>query len=183
MERTMKLPGFTAQATLAGSGRHRRGRVMEMQAEAGMVVPASHWGEFKADHCRKMSDCNPDGSCVGNGLRQFSAILWDIPWGRSWEAECNETPPPAVINGVTFTKPSRCVNTGFNMWGEFDVPDSTCPCGTAYPICLQNPSSCQDSSIIACSQQLAQMGCWSLPGCRFISWCQPSGRCTTSSFP
>jgi hypothetical protein len=76
-------------------------------------VSASRWGEFKADHC------------TGFGQRQYSAILWDIPWGRSWEAECANS--GANIHGYDFDRPARCVNTVTNMWGEFDVPDDSCP--------------------------------------------------------
>jgi len=71
-----------------------------------------HWGNFQANQC------------VGKGERQFSAILWGIPWGVSWEAECAKM--PAEINGQHFGSPSRCVNKTVNMWGEFDVPDESC---------------------------------------------------------
>jgi len=175
----MRLPGFTAPASLAGSGRHLPGRVLDTPEEAGLVVPASYWGEFQSDACTKQSACDANGNCVGNGLRQYSAILWGIPWGRSWEAECNETPPPAVINGVTYPKPSRCVNTGFNMWGQFDVPDSSCPCGNSYRVCWQRGgSSCDFGSISACSLQKAYATCaqW---GCKVNSSCNSiTGRCT-----
>jgi hypothetical protein len=70
-----------------------------------------HWGDFKKDHC------------TSTGTRQYSAILWDIPWGQSWDDACKAK--PATVKGHTFSAPSRCKNTG-NMWGEFDVPDSSC---------------------------------------------------------
>jgi len=78
----------------------------------GVARAAVHWGEFKRDNCTKP------------GFRQYASILWDIPAGTSWEETCRKT--PAVVQGVSFSAPSRCVNTGFNMWGEFDVPDTTC---------------------------------------------------------
>ena len=71
----------------------------------------AHWGEFKKDKC----------SAVGK--RQYSAILWDI--SGSWEEACKKT--PANINGKHFAGPARCRNTASNMWGEFDVPDDSCP--------------------------------------------------------
>lgn len=80
----------------------------------GFVSTASaqeHWGGFSA------------GDCTGNGLRQFSAILWDIPWGQSWEQACAQM--PADINGHHFDAPARCVTTT-NEWGQFDVPDPSC---------------------------------------------------------
>ena len=181
METTIRLPGFTAEAALGGSGRHLPGRVVEMAAEVGLVVPAAvpHWGDFKDDYCRKMSDCNPDGSCVGNGLRQFSAILWDIPWGVDWKWFCENTVVPAVINGQVVQRvPDRCVHSGFNMWGEFDIPDPTCPCGTGYQVCMRDPlRGCnQWVTIFACSEQQARAGCAAWPGCVFNGRCI-GGRC------
>jgi hypothetical protein len=80
----------------------------------GFVSTASagqHWGDFKADQC------------TASGLRQYSAILWDIPWGASWEQACAHM--PADINGHHFDAPARCVTT-INEWGQFDVPDPSC---------------------------------------------------------
>lgn len=73
-----------------------------------------YWGEFKEDDC----------TGIFPGTKQYSAILWDIPSGTSWEEACENT--GATINGHTFDHPARCVNTFFNMWGEFDVPDNSC---------------------------------------------------------
>lgn len=67
-----------------------------------------HWGTFKDDGCQAAN------------ARQFSAILWDIPSGQSWEDTCWQTP------GLEGRPPNRCVNTGFNMWGEWDVVDNSC---------------------------------------------------------
>lgn len=69
------------------------------------------WGDFQKDGQSKP------------GFRQYSSILWDIPWGVSWEQTCNNM--PAVVRGHQFSRPTRCINNGINMWGEFDVPDST----------------------------------------------------------
>ncbi len=72
------------------------------------------WGTFKRDQCTSI------------GKRQWSARLWDIPWGKSWEAACNST--PADVNGQHFDAPSRCKNVaGREMWGEFDLSDRSCP--------------------------------------------------------
>ncbi len=72
-----------------------------------------YWGTFQADHC------------VGFGRRQYSSILWNIPSEFTWEYACQNT--AATVNGQSFAHPSRCVNNGFNMWGQFDVQDSSCP--------------------------------------------------------
>ncbi|WP_437280609.1 VCBS repeat-containing protein [Sorangium sp. So ce375] len=89
-------------------------------------VPDSYcmptWGSFQAD------------SCTGLGVRQYSAILWGIQ-DISWEGACYHM--PAVVNGVTFDRPTRCVNTGINIWGQFDAPDSAC--GAVAPPALPNP--------------------------------------------
>ena len=91
-----------------------------LEALAPAAVNADqHWGDFRSEQCTRS----------GSGLRQFSAILWDIPWGRSWEDACAHM--PADINGNHFKAPSRCVKDnlfglGLNMWGQFDVPDPRC---------------------------------------------------------
>jgi len=77
-----------------------------------------HWGEFKRDHC------------TGTRTRQYSAILWDIPKTLSWERTCALT--EATVAGQVFSKPSRCVNTNLNEWGEFDVTDRIC--ALEYPL-------------------------------------------------
>ncbi|WP_340066461.1 DUF1353 domain-containing protein [Ascidiimonas aurantiaca] len=69
------------------------------------------WGDFQKDGQSKP------------GYRQYSSILWDIPSGVSWEDTCAHM--PATVRGHYFHKPSRCIHNGLNMWGEFDVPDST----------------------------------------------------------
>ena len=73
---------------------------------------ALRWGPFKKD------------ACVDWGKRQYSSILWDIPWGQSWEKTCAKT--GATIKGKHYPKPYRCVNTGGHMWGEFIVEDASC---------------------------------------------------------
>lgn len=80
-----------------------------------MAVNTAHaerWGSFKRDQC------------VSDSHRQYSAVLHDIPWGKSWEKACSNN--GATINGKAFSKPTRCVNSGTQMWGEFEVPDESC---------------------------------------------------------
>jgi microsomal dipeptidase-like Zn-dependent dipeptidase len=72
----------------------------------------AHWGDFKKDRC------------TDSGRRQYSAVLWDVPPNTTWERACRET--PATVQGTWFSKPKRCVNTGTNMWGEFEVDDTSC---------------------------------------------------------
>ncbi|GBF37685.1 membrane dipeptidase [Leptospira johnsonii] len=80
-----------------------------------------YWGTFKKDGC----------TAIFPGKRQYSAILYGIPSGQSWETTCANM--GATINGQVFTKPSRCKNTGFNMWGEFDLVDDSCEANWAAP--------------------------------------------------
>jgi hypothetical protein len=78
-----------------------------------------HWGTFKQDRC------------VAIGQRQYSARLLDA--GDNWEKACDDT--GAVISTPRgkrrFSKPARCKKVGvwpfLQMWGEFDVPDPSCP--------------------------------------------------------
>ncbi len=77
------------------------------------ALAAPYWGSTKADHCTSTT------------RRQHSSRLWDIPWGQSWEQSCAQT--PITINGHYFATPHRCVNVGgTSMWGEWDVPDTSC---------------------------------------------------------
>jgi hypothetical protein len=88
------------------------------------------WGEFEIPD----SNCAPnwgdfkDDGCVGPDVRQYSAILWEIPQGVSWEAACRQW--PAEISGrrgmQRFDRATRCINHAGNMWGEFDYVDDSC---------------------------------------------------------
>jgi hypothetical protein len=62
-------------------------------------------------------------ACLPNGTREWSAILWDIPGGESWEAACDAT---AASVGGQLRYPNRCV-TNTNVWGVWEVADSQCP--------------------------------------------------------
>ena len=75
----------------------------------------------------------PCGAALRNGTRTdcsriISYILWDIPWGKSWEATCAATPGPGPGWGV----PSYCYNDRLHIRGfwEFQFAPT---CGTACP--------------------------------------------------
>jgi hypothetical protein len=108
----MSMPGFTAEASLYGGGRHYMSPSYT-PASVDRIVPAQNWGGFQRD------------GCTAIGLRQHSAILWNIPWGKSWEDACRTT--PATIDGQSFSGAARCVNAWGHMWGQFDVQDPSCP--------------------------------------------------------
>ena len=91
---------------------HAEPLVALLRPEGVMAQAVPHWGNFQRDHR------------VREGYRQYSSVLWGIPSGQSWEASCAQM--PATVRGRYFPHPTRCVNTGMNMWGEFDVPDSSC---------------------------------------------------------
>jgi hypothetical protein len=81
---------------------------------AAPAAGAPHWGEWQV-------------ACTGNGEATYSAILWDIPFGASWEQACRDM--RTTIRGVTYATPSKCVNVGpgVSMWGEFHgVPEPSC---------------------------------------------------------
>ncbi|MCY1075836.1 membrane dipeptidase [Archangium lansingense] len=79
---------------------------------ASPALAAPYWGTFQSD------------ACTGVGQRQKSSVLWGIPSGTSWETACANT--GATIDGRWYARPNRCVRTSTNMWGEFDVPDTSC---------------------------------------------------------
>ena len=111
----MKLPGFTAEATL-GSGGHYRECAQHTAAPNQRVEAQMHWGAFKRDHCTDI------------GRRQYSAILWDIPAGMDWKEACETTPGSPA--GIEPRPPDRCNWSFFQQWGEWDVPvpaGSDCP--------------------------------------------------------
>jgi hypothetical protein len=98
-----------------------------------------------------------------NQTRIYSAILWDIPPGQDWKATCWKTPgwePP-----VAGRLPDRCPTSAF-QWGEWDVPDPSCP-GCKRPCYAY------------------QVGCWNGnyvrkccgPGCEGSDWWTTSEKC------
>ena len=123
----MSAPGFTAEAALLGPSGQYGAISSYTPASTGRVLPAINWGSFAREQCS------------ANGLRQYSARLWNIPWGWSWERACQTTlGSPA---GIPARPPDRCVNwgPGVSMWGQWDVPDTSCvpyrrpPTGPRYP--------------------------------------------------
>jgi hypothetical protein len=100
--------------------------VVLMLSLSSVAQAGVHWGKWKRDGCTKP------------GYRQYSSILWDIPWGASWEMTCTKT----MISGQTGAKGlpaghpekvSRCKNVGGRMWGEVDVRDNSCDLKTKAP--------------------------------------------------
>ncbi len=66
-----------------------------LSAFAFPALAAPHWGSFK------------DNGCVHKNLRSYSSVLWDIPWGQSWELTCANT--SAKVAGFRFSHPTACV--------------------------------------------------------------------------
>lgn len=87
------------------------------------------WGDHGCNYPQfKMDAC----SQYTAGARQYSARLCGVPWGVPWEDACAAT--GAVVQGVRFSRPSRCKNVlSAEMWGEFDVPDVNCNGGQPQP--------------------------------------------------
>ena len=92
---------------------------------------ALRWGDKQSGPC---------GVTLSNGYRFnctriVSYILWDIPWGKSWETTCAATPGPSG-----WPVPKRCMKVWPNIhirgYWEFKN-DPTCAggtnvCGTGY---------------------------------------------------
>ena len=73
--------------------------------------PAWRWGPARKD------------GCTGEGLRQISAPLRNVPPGMDAAAACKAA--PRNVMGIDFASPDRCVDDG-GMRGQWDVPDTTC---------------------------------------------------------
>lgn len=105
---TASLPACTA-ATDAGEDGVETPGVGQSSAAA---TASPHWGSFTRSNV-----------CRADGKRKWSAILWDIPWGASWEAACAKA--KGDPNHITPRVPDKCV-TSVNEWGEWYLNDATC---------------------------------------------------------
>jgi hypothetical protein len=113
----MTIPGFTAGATSAQTTSHNPYGIYRGDPLADAVIPATNWGSIADNGCQAGGQWD--------GTHKYSAILWNIPWGHSWEAACHSTPGPAGTP-VAGRLPNNCV-TGLNEWGEWYLPDNHCP--------------------------------------------------------
>ena len=89
------------------------------------ATAAARWGEISPE-----DGCCPDES--GLGYRTYAGILWDIPWGQSWDAVCLATPAKFTdVQGTVqrFDRPTRCGRCGLYECGYFAVRDATCDGG------------------------------------------------------
>jgi hypothetical protein len=90
---------------------------------------ALRWGDPQSSPC---------GATLSNGVktacsRIHSYILWDIPWGQSWETTCATTSGPFPEWGV----PKRCIkvwpNINIRGYWEFQYdPQCGTACGSSY---------------------------------------------------
>jgi len=123
---------------------------------------APYWGAFKKDSCTQ----------IFPGKRQYSSILYGIPSGTSWEATCAAT--GATVNGETFARPTRCVNTGLNMWGEFDVSDDSCEANWAAAVGTEyhthKDDGCQASGTYAGKRKYSSR-LWNIVGTTWEAAC------------
>jgi len=61
-----------------------------------------------------------DDGIIRDGVRQFSARLWNVPDGEDWQTAARRA--PAVVKRQYFNRPTRIVDKGaLGLWGEFDV--------------------------------------------------------------
>ncbi len=114
----MRIPGFTATVSINNQIKHNNHKTITKQNSfSNNIIPAApYWGEFKREGC----------VWFWNGYRKYSSILWGAT--GSWEKQCKET--PAYITNADGERgkyfADQCNNTGFNMWGVFYVPESSC---------------------------------------------------------
>ena|SRR5438034_3671613 len=138
----MSMPGFSAAASAyRGSG----GRWISTRNSAvtdDIIVPATNWGSIA------------DNGCQSDGTHKYSAIIWNVPWGQSWEAACASTPGPAG-SAVAGRLPNKCVNTGLNEWGEWYLADPAC-----HRTC---PYGCYEANV-ACTPPVLWNTCWCTSG-------------------
>ncbi len=109
----MSIPGFTSDTSLYRRGRryHVHCRYSDMKTNG--VEPSVNWGSIG------------DYGCARPGVHKYAAILWNIPWGQSWEKTCAVTPGPPGTP-VAGRSPDNCVNAGLNEWGEWYSRDPSC---------------------------------------------------------
>jgi hypothetical protein len=109
----MTLPGFIDKTHLSNTkGRYHETTSFRSRSAERIIPAIADWGPFQRDSCTRF------------GIRQWSSILWGLKWGEDWEDACADT--PAYVEGHQFRGATRCVNNGFNIWGQFDVPDPSC---------------------------------------------------------
>src|SRR4051812_42156193 len=53
-----------------------------------------------------------------DGPKRWGAILYDIPWGASWENTC------ATTAGLQNRPPDECMNLGTNIYGVWSIAQS-----------------------------------------------------------
>lgn len=70
-----------------------------------------HWGDIMPKGCSR----------VRRGYREWSAILWGIPWGDDWRVACRGT----FADDFPFGYPDRC-DINVYAWGVWYVRDSAC---------------------------------------------------------
>ena len=160
----MTIPGFTAGAPTAWRVSSYLGRhgIQYDRPQTDIVVLATNWGSIA------------DNGCQSNGTHKYSAILWNIPWGQSWETACHSTPGPAGTP-VAGRLPTDCV-TSLNEWGEWYLPDPHCPQPKPPP--PRCPAGCYESNV-ACIAGIVWNACWCYGGngmCPTGTW-WPAGVC------
>lgn len=115
----MRIPGFSGAVSLYRSSGQYAARGWSTQVQVGVVPSAIHWGSL-ANCYIGCWGCPVKSNTPANANNRYSAILWGIPWWQSWENTCKNTPGPqgTIVAGML---PTRCVNTIFNIWGEWDI--------------------------------------------------------------
>ena len=133
----MDIPGFTAKASLTNNSRQYynlfsdksfslTSSALQLQIDSS-CLRGTHWGDFERGPCR-------------GGQSRRSAVLYDIPWGCSWEDTCMAK--RATIDGQDVGTPEECINNGFNIHGIFHTPCSAPPPPPPPPPPCGGPTRC-----------------------------------------
>ena len=68
------------------------------------------------------------GTCNSQGYREYSAVVYNIPWSNSYNSDTWGTICPTVkanIGGKSYY-PDHCVKELTNVWAVYKVPDNSC---------------------------------------------------------
>lgn len=88
--------------------------------------------------------------CIGDGTRQYAAIITGSGYSGDWVAACRRT--TAFIKGADRTS-RNCQWAGGRVWGKFNVPDETCATRVWFESardegCIENSRSKQYAAVI-----------------------------------
>ncbi|KAH7906589.1 hypothetical protein BJ138DRAFT_1015975, partial [Hygrophoropsis aurantiaca] len=121
--------------------RERRQREADERLRLGMF-----WADLVGDH-----------GCAAYATREYSARLTNVPeWYTHRIEACMDT--PVVIHGITYKKPTRCVDEGSNgLFGHWMVDHNEPACSTFWESYKDKGCTAQGSGKRHIEQYLANL--------------------------